>query len=510
MTTTLQDVYSVQDVMDNHIVPFMTFRDLARLELTNPSFGSESGSRWRALCRRDFTDDPTRVPKYEPTTGTYTCVAQDAACPWKDVYRRWQELMDRVDGGMKAAHFLQATSMMQRLRTVLNTSLYPTSSTGSSRVVFAPTPSKRIFQKLSARHTPSSVKAFFAVQGGQNPSPSLGLVRDRRECLPVLGAFRVYDVAYSMALIGPELFVGAANDDGSEADEDSEQNPSVPSLHLPYGSSGNGRHFTPVAMSLVSSIPMALIVDYPETPYESEGRVVCTVLGHTSIKMTFGELTILDYMDEYIRRLETGVYKVRPMWNHRQRRIEQHISLFRESGSSVSEATTRGVRIRASSLLLPFNGPDTLQFAYSVRIMFVDEQEDEGADGESAVPTTTTTAQMQQCQLISRHWKFRDGDGSIRAVDGEGVIGKQPALRRGGGYYDLGFSTDCTGRFEEGEFVYQSMSGPVAGTSLSGGGRQAAVWGTFQFVPGTIQEPEGEPFHAEVALFPLDVSMPRY
>ena len=31
-------------------------------------------------------------------------------------------------------------------------------------------------------------------------------------------------------------------------------------------------------------------------------------------------------------------------------------------------------------------------------------------------------------QLISRHWKITDGNGKMREVSGEGVVGKQPRL----------------------------------------------------------------------------------
>ncbi len=40
----------------------------------------------------------------------------------------------------------------------------------------------------------------------------------------------------------------------------------------------------------------------------------------------------------------------------------------------------------------------------------------------------------QNCQLLSRHWVIRDGQGHEEHVVGEGVVGKQPQLRPGETY----------------------------------------------------------------------------
>ena len=39
-----------------------------------------------------------------------------------------------------------------------------------------------------------------------------------------------------------------------------------------------------------------------------------------------------------------------------------------------------------------------------------------------------------QCQLLSRHWIIRDGQGREEHVVGEGVVGKQPVIRPGESY----------------------------------------------------------------------------
>lgn len=38
------------------------------------------------------------------------------------------------------------------------------------------------------------------------------------------------------------------------------------------------------------------------------------------------------------------------------------------------------------------------------------------------------------CQLLSRHWVIRDGDGREEHVMGDGVVGKQPFIRPGDSY----------------------------------------------------------------------------
>ena len=61
-------------------------------------------------------------------------------------------------------------------------------------------------------------------------------------------------------------------------------------------------------------------------------------------------------------------------------------------------------------------------------------------------------------QLISRYWLITDGDGSKREVKGEGVIGEQPKLYRGGSHT---YSSWCpltfpTGKME-GHYVMKDL-----------------------------------------------------
>lgn len=79
----------------------------------------------------------------------------------------------------------------------------------------------------------------------------------------------------------------------------------------------------------------------------------------------------------------------------------------------MSEATTRGVRVRVRAIYLPDrSSPDDEYwfFAYRVEISNYGE-----------VPV----------KLLSRHWIITDGGGKVEEVKGPGVVGEQPLLAPG-------------------------------------------------------------------------------
>lgn len=78
-----------------------------------------------------------------------------------------------------------------------------------------------------------------------------------------------------------------------------------------------------------------------------------------------------------------------------------------------SEATTRGIRVRAHSAYVPERSqPDQNHwfFVYTVQIT---------NDGSEAA------------QLVSRHWIITDANGHVQEVRGPGVVGEQPLLAPG-------------------------------------------------------------------------------
>jgi ApaG protein len=88
-------------------------------------------------------------------------------------------------------------------------------------------------------------------------------------------------------------------------------------------------------------------------------------------------------------------------------RIVHHSSMF------ISEATTRGVRVKVQSeYSADQSAPSKNQwfFLYTVTI-----------SNESA----------ETVQLLTRHWVITDGTGHIEEVRGPGVVGKQPTMKPG-------------------------------------------------------------------------------
>jgi ApaG protein len=78
-----------------------------------------------------------------------------------------------------------------------------------------------------------------------------------------------------------------------------------------------------------------------------------------------------------------------------------------------SEATTRGVEVRATSAYVPERSEPSQRrwfFSYRVRI---------SNTGDEPV------------QLLNRHWVITDADGHVEEVRGPGVVGEQPTLGAG-------------------------------------------------------------------------------
>ena len=80
---------------------------------------------------------------------------------------------------------------------------------------------------------------------------------------------------------------------------------------------------------------------------------------------------------------------------------------------SVSETTTRGIRVQVTTRYLPERStPSDKQFwfAYHIRVSNVGQE---------------------TAQLISRHWIITNADGEQQEVTGPGVVGEQPVLPPG-------------------------------------------------------------------------------
>ncbi|MEY4810265.1 MAG: hypothetical protein RI986_603 [Planctomycetota bacterium] len=105
-----------------------------------------------------------------------------------------------------------------------------------------------------------------------------------------------------------------------------------------------------------------------------------------------------------------------------------------------SEVVTNGIRIRVTPQFIPETSDPVggrYNFAYHVTI---------SNDGSENVV------------LRKRHWTIVDGDGEVRNVDGEGVVGQQPTIAPGGRFEYHSFAPLLThwGTME-GSFTFERM-----------------------------------------------------
>lgn len=173
------------------------------------------------------------------------------------------------------------------------------------------------------------------------------------------------------------------------------------------------------------------------------------------------------WLEEYSSRLHSGMIRIRKF---RKARV---ISLFPEEPPACSEAITNGVKVQASAVLVPEVSSATGEYCYAYSIRMSLQPEGCLLDG----------MYYKSCQLYSRHWIIKSKDVVVADVNGEGVIGKYPLLLPNGE-----------------EFVYESCTPLPAPPGF--------VDGSFTFVPGRLQKPEGRQFKVQVARFHLEV--PEY
>ena len=193
------------------------------------------------------------------------------------------------------------------------------------------------------------------------------------------------------------------------------------------------------------------------------------------------------WMEEYARRLrnrELGLGSVEVFGPLSQ----QVLSPF-PSGQSplASRKVTQGIEVVASSV----GAIEIMTVVYSIRIRILTEQEDGYMKPDERG--------FETCQLSTRHWRLIDSnsDGGPDIVNGEGVVGLLPLLKEGG-YRDdhVGRSGDVVrGTEENGTFVYQSCASIESGT----------FEGRIKFIPGSINQPTGDPFFVEVGRFALEL-----
>ncbi len=87
-----------------------------------------------------------------------------------------------------------------------------------------------------------------------------------------------------------------------------------------------------------------------------------------------------------------------------------------ETGETMSDTTTEGIRIRVKPSFWPDRSqPEAGQYAFTYSVTI---------DNVGTLPA----------QLKSRHWLITDAAGKVEEVKGEGVVGKTPHLMPGEGF----------------------------------------------------------------------------
>jgi len=157
-----------------------------------------------------------------------------------------------------------------------------------------------------------------------------------------------------------------------------------------------------------------------------------------------GEYLLLDWLEEYVSRLERGMFVVEPIKMYatdlaaqqaqadRERNVHL-ISLFPRNGEC---CVTNGIEVTASPVLVTHessrdstfgvtedNGEvggverSRFFFTYSIRMRLLEDH-------------SSRPGGLGSCQLVSRHWRIAErGEAPPQEVDGPGVVGEFPILR---------------------------------------------------------------------------------
>jgi uncharacterized protein affecting Mg2+/Co2+ transport len=484
----LEHICSIEDIFHRHLLPFLSFQDVGQLELVSKTLHGLTSANdgvccWNVLCDRDFPRDNNsnlrEAPRYNQNKDSFDSL--ESQTTWKLAYKKWKFWEQRTCGGAKASHMVESVRLWTLLKQILQEK-----NLDNVLHSFSPCPRQEIFEHLVAKQAPSSLVAFYSVHGGQVDLRPRS--QDHAFFAGLFGSYSCYNDYYSMRLLN------ISGHYESSFIED-------PKAFLIGISPGNPRMFL-----YLTPDPDADDNDDDDDD-EWQVRMVQNHPGNISIRENppvVGDGGVLAYFKTFVERLMQGVYPPAQILDASE--TSRGICLFPNAGEYMSCCVTRGIEVRASARWFPGGVMDQisggLNFGYSLRVRMV-ESSDNNEDDENIVPKT--------CQLVGRHWEFMDGNGVVRRVDGEAVIGKQPLFfRQDGksGFFDLGPAGDGE-RYTDKVFVYQSQSGPVAGTSPQDT-KLACVKGSFSFLPGSIAQPTGPMFHVTVANFSLSIPFPFY
>ena len=97
----------------------------------------------------------------------------------------------------------------------------------------------------------------------------------------------------------------------------------------------------------------------------------------------------------------------------------------------------------------------------TVMPVYIDERSDpENSHYFWAYRVIIENRSSETVQLISRYWKIVDADGHVEEVNGEGVVGLQPAIKSGGNFaYTSGCPLSCSSGIMEGYYTMIDENG---------------------------------------------------
>jgi uncharacterized protein affecting Mg2+/Co2+ transport len=173
---------------------------------------------------------------------------------------------------------------------------------------------------------------------------------------------------------------------------------------------------------------------------------------HPSLQDPDNSCALLQWLFEYLRRLEDRVFRYEPM------DLSDPSLVFPNNGPlristfpyKTSAQETNGIVINPSPMFIPGKSSSSEAFfAYSIRM------------------ASTPALSVAAAQLSRRHWEIEVGD-ACEVVSGAGVIGLYPHFERGVSYAY--------------PFAYQSCTNVAMGVP-------ASMRGHFDFVGGSLNAP---------------------
>ena len=195
--------------------------------------------------------------------------------------------------------------------------------------------------------------------------------------------------------------------------------------------------------------------------FKSNNVIMVTInIRRNNIDTVELNVSLLEWWATFADRLQSGYFKAGKHIFGSKHPGRPGIDLFPRAPPDCVVATTAGIRVEASTI---YSGSPEMGFIYSIRMMLVDPVElMNHLNILNATPATVGV------QLLSRHWIVtQPGSAAPRHVRGLGVVGNFPILVDKG-FYNIDSDGEASG-FQEGWFIYQSLSGWMPNGGSFGG-----------------------------------------